>query len=81
MVRIHVRPLGKGEVGRVKGERRPVSPFTLHNSHFRGDVAQLGEHQICILGVGGSSPLVSTGGGEKTFAAAIDGSLRGAYIS
>ncbi len=29
-----------------------------------GDVAQLGEHQICILGVGGSSPLVSTGPGE-----------------
>ena len=27
----------------------------------RGDVAQLGEHRLCKPGVGGSSPLVSTG--------------------
>ncbi len=27
-----------------------------------GDVAQLGEHRLCKPGVGGSSPLVSTGG-------------------
>jgi hypothetical protein len=37
-----------------------VKHFALQALPARGDVAQLGEHQLCKLGVAGSTPVVST---------------------
>ena len=70
------------DVGGLADELGRIVPYSLQPSaSVFGDVAQLGEHQICILGVGGSSPLVSTGRREKIFMAAIDGPRKGAYTS
>ena len=57
MVRIHVRALDDVVI------RRKVI-VQIHRFQFSGrvagDVAQLGEHQLCKLGVAGSTPVVST---------------------
>ena len=44
---------------RAAGDGKAGHPVSVPRSFF-GDIAQLGEHKLCKLGVAGSSPVVST---------------------